>query len=167
MSKKSTLARKIKKKLNNHKEFNLLEIKEILKNISSTSKIYIGCDSIVLKKLKKAKYATVIIIHKECKHGASIFGKIEYELVNDYTQSKPYDRMMTEAQKIIDMYNLIEEELIDKEFEIHLDINPNENFGSNVAYNAAKGYIRSLIGVDPIFKPDAFAASYAADKFCR
>ena len=51
-----------------------------------------------------------------------------------------------------------------RDVEVHLDINPSELHGSNCVINEAIGYIRGTCNVIPMVKPQAFAASYAADR---
>ena len=50
--------------------------------------------------------------------------------------------------------------------EIHCDINPNKNFKSNIAYQAVNGWLSSS-GFVTKMKPNAYAASCAADLICR
>jgi predicted RNase H-related nuclease YkuK (DUF458 family) len=52
-----------------------------------------------------------------------------------------------------------------RDVEVHLDINPDEDHGSSVVISQAVGYIKGTCNVIPFVKPDAFAASYAADRF--
>ena len=52
-----------------------------------------------------------------------------------------------------------------RDVEVHLDINPNEMHGSSCVISQAIGYIKGVCNVIPFVKPDAFAASYAADRF--
>jgi len=54
--------------------------------------------------------------------------------------------------------------LADRDVEVHLDINPDEMHGSSCVVQQAIGYIRGTCNVIPMVKPDAFAASYAADR---
>jgi len=154
--------KKIKQKIN----FNLEEVRDSIQKSSNNTKIYLGCDSKVLKN-KKVRYAIVVILHINGNNGCKIWGKIEYDNIKDGNKAKPFNRMMSEVQKLTEMYELLEDLLIDKEFEIHIDVNPNIIHGSNVAYGAAKGYISGVIGIMPTFKPFAFAASCAADKYCN
>jgi predicted RNase H-related nuclease YkuK (DUF458 family) len=49
--------------------------------------------------------------------------------------------------------------------EVHLDINPDEMHGSSCVISQAIGYIKGTCNVVPFVKPEAFAASYAADRF--
>jgi predicted RNase H-related nuclease YkuK (DUF458 family) len=54
--------------------------------------------------------------------------------------------------------------LEDRDVEVHLDINPDEMHGSSCVINEAVGYIRGMCNVIPLVKPEAFAASFAADR---
>jgi predicted RNase H-related nuclease YkuK (DUF458 family) len=72
---------------------------------------------------------------------------------------------MNEAYKLSELYLRLADVLIDRDVEVHLDINPNEVHGSNCVMNEAIGYIRGTCNVIPMVKPRAFAASYAADRF--
>lgn len=152
-------------------EFNVEEVKEFIKS-HEDAKIYLGCDSIRQRK-GKIQYATVVVIHYGAASGtgkgAKIFGEITSDTVKDAQANKPINRMLQEVNKVIEMYNKLEDVLIDRteDVSIHCDINPDDCHGSYVAYGAAKGMIQGLLGIEPDFKPDAFCASYAADKFCR
>jgi predicted RNase H-related nuclease YkuK (DUF458 family) len=56
------------------------------------------------------------------------------------------------------------EALVDRHVEIHLDINPAEEHASNAVVQQAIGYIRGVCQMTPQIKPEAFAASFAADR---
>jgi predicted RNase H-related nuclease YkuK (DUF458 family) len=58
-------------------------------------------------------------------------------------------------------------ELTIKEIEVHLDLNPKKNYASNLIVDQAIGYIRGTCNVIPLIKPEAFAASYCADRLGR
>jgi len=47
---------------------------------------------------------------------------------------------------------------------VHLDINPDEVHGSSCVVNEAIGYIRGMCNVVPMVKPNACAATNAADR---
>ena len=146
-------------------EFEIEYIKEFIAKHKG-SKVILGVDSQRIKK-KGVKYATVVIVHYDGCHGAKIFADVTYEKTKDAKLSRPFNRMMREVALISDLYTLLEDVLIDVDFEIHIDVNPKEGTGSNVAYNAAKGYIWGVVGVEPICKPDAWGASCAADRFSK
>ena len=130
------------------------------------AKVYLGVDSQRLRK-KRVKFATVVIIHYNGCNGASVFHDITYEKVMDAKLSRPFNRMMREVQLVTELYTKLEDVLIERDFEIHLDVNPKEGTGSNIAYSAAKGMIWGVVGIEPICKPNAFAASCCADKFSK
>ena len=151
------------------KKFNFAEIENYLANISVTSKIYIGCDSMAYKNNKgvwMADYYKVIVVHKDASRGCKIFGEVSTEM--DYTpnKKKPNYRLMNECYKVSELYLQLAE-MTDKEIEVHLDFNPNKKFASNLIIEQAIGYIKGTCNVIPLVKPDAFAASYAADRLLR
>ena len=71
---------------------------------------------------------------------------------------------MTEVYKIADLYLQLADVLEDRHVEVHLDINPDEKYGSSCVVQEAIGYIRGMCNVIPMVKPRAFAASYCADR---
>lgn len=150
-------------------QMNLEEVKEYIRNEPDSSKVYIGCDSAVFKKNGKwyADYVTVVVVHKGGKNGCKIFGKLETELDFIPDKSKPTMRLVNEAIKTAGVYGEIKEAIGKRHREIHLDINPDAHYNSHLALSQAVGYIRGVCGLDPQIKPDAFAASYAADRYMR
>lgn len=146
--------------------FSKRELQEIFAYVSGNpdAKIYLGCDSQRAKK-KRVRFVTVLVVYQ--KESSKIFKDIIYEDVIDAKLSRPFNRMMREVLLITELYTLLEDILIERDFEIHIDVNPNEGTGSNVAYGAAKGVIWGMIGVEPVCKPDAWAASCVADKFSK
>lgn len=71
---------------------------------------------------------------------------------------------MTEVYKIAELYLTLHDVLEDREVSVHLDINPSELHVSSCVVNEAIGYIRGMCNVIPMVKPNAWAASYAADR---
>lgn len=146
------------------------QIVDYLDEVSPESKVYIGCDSKRYKrKLNKeqsewfAAYHTAVVIHKDNRFGCKVF--VDTEVMRDYDQrnDRPYLRMMNEAYKAVEAYQQLEETLLDRDVEVHLDVHPDKKYGSNVATNSAVGYVKGVTGLEVKIKPDAFAASYAAD----
>ena len=131
------------------------------------TRVYFGCDSRRYKRKNGewwVSFATVIVIHLSGRHGCRVFGLLERE--RDYTGSMKM-RLLKEVQKAVEMVLRFEEDLIlgDLEYEVHLDINSDVRCKSNVAMKEALGYVLGTVGVTPLFKPDAFASSCAADCF--
>ena len=71
---------------------------------------------------------------------------------------------MTEVFKVSELYLKLAEVLEGRSVEVHLDINPDDHYASSNVVSQAIGYIRGTCNVIPMVKPQAFAASYAADR---
>ena len=147
----------------------MIDIKEVTEYISKQSpesKIYIGGDSYRFLKNKKwwAEYTMVIVIHKDGNNGCKIFGETSQEPDYDQRRDRPSMRLMNEVYKIAELYLKLDNILLDREVQIHLDINPDKAAGSSCVVQQAVGYIRGVCNVVPMTKPRAFAASCAADR---
>jgi len=133
------------------------------------SKFYIGCDSDTHRRKDGRFYGTfvsVLVIHKNGNNGCKLFGKVEIEpiFINNGNHNL---RLMTEVYKAAELYTHLEDVLKDRKVEIHLDINPDSMHKSHIILSQATGYIRGVCGIIPKIKPDAFAASYAADRLIK
>ena len=148
------------------KKINVEEVRDYIQSQGPTTKIYIGGDSSRFKRAGKwyAEYTLAIVIHINGKNGCKIFGESSTEVDYDHKKDKPRMRLMTEVYKISELYLKLSEVLEDKDVEVHLDINPNEMHGSSCVINEAIGYIRGTCNVIPMVKPNAWCASYAADR---
>lgn len=144
------------------------EVRGLLRSLNEETKIYFGCDSIRFKVKRRwyAEFTTVLVVHKNGRHGCKIFAQVDKEPDFDQKASRPFNRMMNEAQRVAKLY-LDFEDLVYEfglEHEIHLDINKDDIHGSSVAVKAASGYVQGTTNIVPILKPLAYAASYAADR---
>ena len=142
-----------------------------LSNVSEDSKIYLGCDSQKHKKgdIWYATFAIVLVVHIDGKHGCKIFGFKDKERVYDKVKN-PRMRLMGEVYRVIELYNLLADELeafANFECEIHLDVNSDPKWASNSVMREAMGYVMGMTGIEAKIKPNAFAASYAADWLVR
>lgn len=144
----------------------LNELTAYINNTSEDSKIYIGADSERFKKngLWYADYAVVVVVHINGNNGCKIFGEIIRERDYDQKIEKPATRLMNEVYKAQGLYSKIADIIGNRHCEIHLDINPQEKYGSSCVIQQAIGYIRGTCDKDPIVKPYAFAASVCADR---
>jgi predicted RNase H-related nuclease YkuK (DUF458 family) len=149
------------------RKINLDEVREFIESQSPETKIYLGCDSERMKVDGHwyADYILAIVIHINGNSGCKIFGEVIREKDYDQKQNKPRYRLMNEVYKVSEMYLRLYEVLDGRDVEVHLDINPDEMHGSSCVINEAIGYIRGTCNVIPMVKPEAFAASYAADRF--
>lgn len=149
------------------KKIDLNEVKEFITNSSPETKIYLGCDSERFRIGSDwyADYILAIVVHKDGKHGCKLFGEVVREKDFDQKVNRPRYRLMNEAYKLSELYLSLADVLVDRQVEVHLDINPSELHGSSCVLNEAIGYIRGTCNVIPMVKPKAFAASYAADRY--
>lgn len=148
------------------KKLDLDEVKRFIEAQSPSTKIYIGADSARFKMDGKwyADYTLAVVVHIDGNHGCKIFGEVQRELDFDQKKSKPAMRLMNEVYKVSELFQNLSSVLEDRYVEVHLDINPNERFGSSCVVQQAIGYIKGTCNVTPMVKPKAFAASYAADR---
>jgi len=149
------------------KKLDLEEVKAFIDAQSPETKIYLGVDSerFNVAGVWYADYITAIVVHVDGCHGCKIFGEVTRERDYDQRKDKPALRLMNEVYKVSEMFQKLAEVLEDRYVEVHLDINPDEMYGSSCVVQQAIGYIRGTCNVIPLVKPKAFAASYAADRF--
>ena len=148
-------------------KFDIEEVKEFIKNTSEGSKIYIGADSERYRDRNDvwhADYTVAIVIHVDGSRGCKVFGEVSTERDYDNRHDRPALRLMNEVYRASQMYLDLADAIGDRYFEVHLDLNPSELHGSSCVVQQAIGYIRGTCMVTPMVKPNAFAASYAADR---
>lgn len=143
------------------------EVRAFIEAQSPETKIYIGGDSERFKLNGDwyADYILCIVVHINGNNGCKIFGEVQRERDWDQKKARPRMRLMNEVYKIAELYQKLHDVLEDREVEVHLDINPDEMYGSSCVINEAVGYIKGMCNVVPMVKPNAFAASYAADRY--
>jgi predicted RNase H-related nuclease YkuK (DUF458 family) len=149
------------------KKLDINQVAEFIRAQTPETKIYLGCDSERVKIDGKwyADYILAIVVHINGNNGCKLFGEVHRERDWDQKASRPSLRLMTEVYKVSELYLKLEEVLDGREVEVHLDINPDEMHGSSCVISQAVGYIKGVCNVIPFVKPEAFAASYAADRF--
>ena len=121
-------------------------------------RICIGTDSQV--RGKNITFATVIVFLREGKGGFMFINsetvvtamKIRERMINEVTKSVT---IAYELSELFTTYNI--------PLEVHVDINPDATFKSNVALKEAMGYIKGM-GYEFKAKPHGFASSSCADK---
>src|SRR3990167_7423561 len=154
-------------------EINIQKVVDFVKQHSMDTRIYIGTDSEKHRdgRVWMADYISVVVVHIDGKHGCKIFGCVKREKVIDTDQGRPIHRMMAETYKSAELYQKVYDALVKENderalsIEIHLDINSLEEHASSLVVDQAVGYIKGVCGIEPQIKPDAFSASYAADRW--
>lgn len=148
-------------------EFDLEKVREFIRQTSSATSIYIGADSERYRGRNDewyADYTVAIVVHMDSSRGCKVFGKVDTERDYDRRHDRPATRLMNETYRAAQMYLDLIDVIGNRHCEVHLDINPDEMHGSSCVIQQATGYIRGMCGFAPKVKPDAFSASYAADR---
>jgi predicted RNase H-related nuclease YkuK (DUF458 family) len=154
-------------------------IRQFIVDSHPESVVMIGCDSVRKEVRGKAfaNYSTVVVVRKAegggifrgCKvFGGSVrlpdYGKV----IKSGKMANLRMRMMQEVTFALEAFEAIYEVIEDREWEIHLDINGRPDAESYVALAEARGYVMGMTGgICPEFKPNALAASFAADQWAR
>ena len=149
------------------KKFNIQKIRDFIQAQSPETRIYIGVDSERLRVdgVWMADYISAIVVHIDGKHGCTLFGEVTRERDYDQRVDRPNTRLMNEVYKVSELYLRLADVLEGRPVEVHLDINPDDHYASSNVVTQAIGYIRGTCNVIPMVKPEAFAASYAADRY--
>lgn len=149
------------------KPIDILQVQRFIRDQGPRTKIYLGCDSERLRVngVWYADYTLAIVIHINGNNGCKLFGEIQRERDWDQKNGRPSQRLMTEVYKTTELYLKLAEVLEGRQVEVHLDINPNEQYVSSCVVQQAIGYVKGTCNVIPFVKPESFAATYAADRF--
>ena len=149
------------------RKIDFAQVAAFIRTQTPETKIYLGCDSerVKINGAWHADYVLAIVVHINGNNGCKLFGEVQRERDYDSKPGKPAMRLMTEVYKVSELYLKLADVLEGREVEVHLDINPDEQYGSSCVISQAVGYIKGTCNVIPFVKPEAFAASYAADRF--
>lgn len=142
--------------------------REAIRKSSESSSIYIGCDSQVFSRKGKfyADYSTVVILHKESRHGCKIFHNaitVPYYGEPGKNDGSMETRLLAEVGYALEAYEEIKDVIKNRKLEIHLDVNPDPCYKSSKITSQAIGWVRGM-GLEAKVKPYGLAASYAADQ---
>lgn len=148
------------------------DLVDLLLDLDSNTKIYIGTDSVRFRKEERwfAKYATVCVVHKNGKHGCKVFRQKSIEPDYDVKKDRPSMRLMNEVIKSCELYTQLAPFIDEFDIEIHIDVNTDPKHGSSCVAGQAAGYVLGVTGLDENrvkLKPHAFCASFGADHFAN
>ena len=124
--------------------------------------ILIGSDGLIKsysKKVKVLKIATVICFYVVGKGGHIIKRRINKTYDRFIKTNEKLEAEINETYKVAMYFKEIGIEPI-----IHLDLNPDENFGSFSVYESIRGWFEGL-GFVTEYKQKALCASFAADHY--
>jgi predicted RNase H-related nuclease YkuK (DUF458 family) len=142
------------------------EVRNFILNCSKETRVYLGVDSerLNIDGTWYADYTLAVVVHINGNNGCKVFGDIIRERDFDQKVDKPSMRLMTEVYKVAELFNDLQDVLQDRYVEVHLDVNPDRKYASNMVVQQAIGYIKGTCNIHPRIKPSAFAATYAADR---
>jgi len=148
------------------------ELVDLLYSLESSTKVYIGTDSVRFKKDGRwfAKYASVCVVHMNGKNGCRVFKHRSIEQDYDLKKNRPSLRLMNEVIKSCELYAQLAPFIDEFDVEIHCDVNIDPKFGSNCVATQAAGYVLGVTGLHENqikLKPNAFAASFGADHYAH
>ena len=149
------------------KELNIDEVKDYINSQSPESKVYLGADSERHKINGEwhADYITAVVVHIDGEHGCKVFGGVRRERDYDQKKNKPSMRLMNEVYAVAEIFDALKDVLEDRYVEVHLDLNPDLRYGSSCVVQQAVGYIKGVCGIEPMIKPNGWAASHCADRY--
>jgi predicted RNase H-related nuclease YkuK (DUF458 family) len=145
------------------------DLVDLLYTLDKDTRVYIGTDSVRFKKDGRwfAKYASVCVVHVNGKNGCRVFKHRSVEPDYDLKKNRPSMRLMNEVMKSCELYNQLAPFIDEFECSIHLDINTDPKHGSNCVAQQAAGYVLGVTGIEPVLKPNAFAASFCGDHYAH
>jgi len=131
-------------------------------------KLYIGCDSQVNN--RHTVFSVVVGIHKIMDgigRGVHIIHTRETEPKHSDDRGGIFKRLWGEVERIVETAIYLQDSGFNvDDIGTHVDANVKEEFASNMIYDSAMGWLRGM-GFDVKGKPEAWAATYAANKYCR
>ena len=148
------------------KPFDIEAVKSFIQAQSKQTRIYIGVDSERIRQNNTwyAVYTAAVVVHIDGRHGCKLFGEVTRERDWDQRANRPTTRLMNEVYKVSELYQRLAGVLEDRPVDVHLDINSADEHASSNVVAQAIGYIRGTCNVTPKIKPEAFAATNAADR---
>lgn len=151
------------KSLSNRKNVDLVSyVTEYLK-ANTGVEIYVGCDSQVHG--RNIDYGVVVILHKPHSGGHVMYADVQKPRLKGAHNETLFNRLWQEVELSLTVAEHLRKSDIKVKY-IDVDLNPDPRWGSNTVLRAALGYVESM-GYTPRCKPDAWSASYCADKICK
>lgn len=131
-------------------------IKYVKDYINQNSEVFVGTDSQVYA--DHTTYVTAV-----CMYDGDRGAHVIYSRNKVYRDERElFNRLWEEAEATITVAGELSEEIGIRKVVMHFDINPDEQYRSNVAHDAAVGLAKSA-GFSFNVKPEAWAATCAAD----
>lgn len=151
------------------KKMDMDEVRAFIASSSPQTRVYVGGDSERHKVngVWYADYTVCVVVHIDGCHGCKVFGQTVRERDYDQKKNAPRMRLMNEVYKIAELFQEIKDSIGDRKFEVHIDVNPDEKYGSSCVLSEAVGYVKAMCNVVPLVKPNSPAATFCADRFSQ
>lgn len=151
--------------IENFKDFDGRKIEDVANYVRShingidECRILVGSDSQVYRTY--TTYAVAICMYNVGNGAHIIYSREKDEGIEKDLAS----RLWGEVERTINVADYLRTRVIGVEIDTHFDVNPSDQFASNIIYKAAIGYANGA-GFNFNVKPNSFAATCAADKLC-
>jgi len=143
---------------------NVISMRSVLSFVEKKIKeceIHVGCDSHFIS--NKCVFAVVVAVYEKGKGGTYFFARAKRDRL---TFSNMKIRLLKEAELAIKMADALTPFLDREKISVHLDINPDKQYKSNLVFTSATSWVKSL-GYQCIVKPDSWASSWLADYYAK
>jgi len=158
----------------NHQRKKVGELGKYLKNYMVNEnnrtkyKLYVGCDSQVNS--RHTIYSVVVGIHKVVDglgRGVHIIHTREFDIKLGEDRGGIFKRLWNEVERIVETALYLQDNGFNvDDIGTHVDANVKKEYASNMVYDSAMGWLRSM-GFDVKGKPEAWAATYAANYYVK
>lgn len=138
---------------------NFDSVLKFINKVRSASELHVGCDSHFVG--GKCVFAIVVALYQRGKGGTYFFARLKKD--RKLFQNLKI-RLLKETELSIQLADLVK--IDEKNVSVHLDINPNPAYKSNVVFTSATAWVKSL-GYQCIVKPDSWASSWLADAYAK
>lgn len=128
---------------------------------SPESSIYVGTDSIRAGR-DYTRFCRVVVLHFDSRHGARYW----VDGWREYKKMGIREKLLKEVHYSVEMALQLVDAVGERNFEVHLDVNPDPKWESNIVHDEAMGYV-SAHGLVPQGKPGGIAAYMVADWVLR
>lgn len=142
--------------MNGFRQLDYDEVQRAITCSSPASSVYVGCDSRLDG--TTTLFGVVVVVHIETCKGCMVFGR-RFSVGRRMAIS---ERLMKEVESVMECAFAIQPSVGSRNFEVHLDLNPDPAYKSSAVLRQAVSYVKAQ-GFPYQVKPAAWAASTAAD----
>lgn len=141
-------------------QFDFDEIRNVIKNSSPETSIYVACDS--AERGNSTTFVTVVVVHFDSCHGGQVFK----EIIVEPKRLRMRDKLLAEVYKSVETALLITDSVGERKLQVHLDVSPDKKYGSNIVFKEGMSYVKAY-GLDAVAKHESWAAYCCADHLAK